>query len=165
MNVGILADTHDNLPAIRYLAAYFRQQDVESVIHAGDFVSPFTIPELVRFPGPVHGVFGNNDGDRETLLSKARDTTVEIERPPHRFRLGGREFLLSHRPEDVPEEIPPEVDVVIHGHTHERTVETGPNGHLRVNPGEAGGWLTGALHAVVLDTDTLDWVPHVCPRP
>ncbi len=165
MRVGILADTHDNLPAIRYLAAYFRQEDVDSVIHAGDFVSPFTIPELQRCPGTVHGVFGNNDGDRETLREKARDTTVELREAPYRFRLGETECLLSHRPADLPEEVPPEIDLVVHGHTHERTVETGEHGELWINPGEAGGWLTGVLHAGVLDTRNLNWVPHVCPRP
>lgn len=164
MKVGVLADSHDNVRAIRYLVQWFDQQGTEALVHAGDFVSPFTVPELANFPGPVRGVFGNNDGDRETIRAQAEGTSVEITEAPHRLTLGGREWLVSHRPEDLPETIPSAVDVVVHGHTHVRERER-RDGHLLVNPGEAGGWLTECTSAALLDTEDLSCDFHLVPAP
>lgn len=164
MRVGLMADTHDNLNAIRYLVAYFHQERVETVVHAGDFVSPFTIPELDRFEGRVLGVFGNNDGDRDTLLAKAEGSSVEIHRPPHRAELGTSRFLISHRPDDLPPSIPDDIDFVLHGHTHERRIDRHEK-HVLINPGEAGGWLTGVCHGMVLNTETDELESHVVPSP
>ncbi len=164
MKVGLLADTHDNVRAIRYLVQWFDQAGAGALVHAGDFVSPFTVPELASFPGPVQGVFGNNDGDREMLLSQAEGTSVEIGDAPRRFPLGDREWLLSHRPADLPGTIPPEIDVVVHGHTHVREREPRED-HLLVNPGEAGGWLTECTSAALLDTEKLQCEFHLVPAP
>lgn len=164
MRIGLMADTHDNLDAIRYLIAYFHQQQINTVLHAGDFISPFTIPELGRFEGRVIGVFGNNDGDRETLEQKAEQTPVEIHNAPFQFDLESNRFLISHRPEDLPDPLPGDVDVVVHGHTHERREARTPE-YMILNPGEAGGWLTGVTHAMVLDTNSMDVTSHVAPAP
>lgn len=164
MIVGLLADTHDNVRAIRYLVSWFDQKGAQALVHGGDFVSPFTVPELAAFSGPVLGVFGNNDGDRETLLAQAEDTQVDLAPAPRRFSLGNREWLLSHRPEDLPDPIPDGVDVVMHGHTHARTWEPG-DGRVRVNPGEAGGWLTECTSAALLDTEKVSCDFHLVPAP
>ena len=37
------------------------------LIHCGDFISPFMLKELDEAGIPVHGVFGNNDGDQYSL--------------------------------------------------------------------------------------------------
>ncbi len=64
MILGILADSHDNVPAVRTIAGWFGEQGVEAVLHAGDFVAPFSLPPLAELGVPVHGVLGNNDGVR-----------------------------------------------------------------------------------------------------
>jgi putative phosphoesterase len=151
MKVGILADTHDNVDAIQYLVNFFEDAGVEIVCHAGDFISPFTVPELAKFPGRVIGVFGNNDGDRETLQSQAEGTDVSLFEPPHRFELGERQCVMAHRPADLPDPIPDDVDLVINGHTHEPNIHC-QSSTTRINPGEAGGWLSGTTRAVVYDT-------------
>jgi len=40
------------------------------VLHAGDFVSPFTALEFKNLNCPLKGVFGNNDGDKLYLQEK-----------------------------------------------------------------------------------------------
>lgn len=163
MKVGLLADTHDNLDAIRYFIDWFQSESVGAVIHAGDFVSPFTIPELNKFDGPVYGVFGNNDGDRETLLKQSENTTVTISDPPERFEVGNTKFLVSHKPSDLPEDTSDEIDVIVYGHTHSRSISR--RDKLTINPGEAGGWLASSSSAMILETNKNEVKKQVVPRP
>lgn len=71
MRLGIVADTHDNVTAIEACVATFAAQDVATVIHCGDFIAP---PVIGYFDGaPLHGVLGNNDGERDGLEAAFRD--------------------------------------------------------------------------------------------
>ena len=71
MRIGIMSDTHDNLPLIRRAVDRMNEEEVDLVLHAGDFVSPFVIPALSDLEAPLIGVWGNNDGDRPHLLEKS----------------------------------------------------------------------------------------------
>ena len=62
MLVGIMADTHDNVPAIEQAVLFFNQKKVAFVVHAGDFIAPFSLKPLENLRCPWIGVFGNNDG-------------------------------------------------------------------------------------------------------
>lgn len=65
MHVGVIADTHDNVPAVETAVAVFEDRDVQVVIHCGDFVAP---PVIGYFEGfEFHGVLGNNDGELDGL--------------------------------------------------------------------------------------------------
>ncbi len=46
MNIGIISDTHDNLALIKKAVTFFNGEKVDLVLHAGDFVSPFTALEF-----------------------------------------------------------------------------------------------------------------------
>jgi len=150
MNIGVLADTHDRLPAVDAALAIFRQRRVEAVIHAGDLVAPFTAKRLLSWEGPLHVVYGNNDGERaglKTLLPQIQDGPVLL-------ALGGRKILLHHAWEDCPPQLVAQADVVVTGHTHE-PVNQRQDGRLLLNPGECCGWVTGRCTAALLDTDSL----------
>ena len=68
MLIGVLSDSHDHIPHTKQAVTFFKQQDVDVVLHAGDFCSPFMIP---LFEGlSLQGVFGNNDGDKYLLMQK-----------------------------------------------------------------------------------------------
>jgi predicted phosphodiesterase len=41
-----MADTHDNLPLIDKAIRRLNEENVEIVLHAGDYVSPFVIPKF-----------------------------------------------------------------------------------------------------------------------
>ncbi len=163
MKVAIIADTHDNLNAVSYLTGAFNAGGVEAVIHAGDFISPFVIPVLDRFNGEIHGVFGNNDGDRETLLKKSEGTTVSISEPPLQINLGGLNFVVAHTPGQIAA-ADPGADFHVHGHTHEAVV-TEEEDVLKINPGEAGGWLSGTTHFALVNTETKQVALRTVPAP
>ena len=71
MRVGLLADTHDRLPAIAELVRQMQAAGVGMVLHAGDYCSPFALRALEDAHVTLAGVFGRNDGDREGLVSRA----------------------------------------------------------------------------------------------
>jgi len=154
MKIGIMSDSHDNVPMIRRAVERLQKEGAECLIHAGDFVAPFAVREILKFRGAVYGCFGNNDGEKAGI----RKLWPEVADPPRMLTLGGRRILLIHDLDSL-EAMPDEgrkADVVIFGHTHEPALEPGRKaGSLRVNPGEAGGWLSGKPTVAMLDTDTL----------
>ncbi|NYT05852.1 MAG: metallophosphoesterase [Methanomicrobiales archaeon] len=156
MLVGIISDTHDHLPLVRAAVGFFNSHGAELVLHAGDFISPFVIPELAQCTMPVVGVFGNNDGDRALLLAKCAETgNVSIRGSFAEVDAGG--FLIGlvhgHEKELLGSLVRScAFDCIVHGHTHEAgSYRVGEM--LVVNPGEACGYLSGSATLALLDTE------------
>jgi putative phosphoesterase len=63
MKIGIVADSHDNVPAIKKAVEYFNKSNIRFVIHAGDYIAPFSVKEFLRLKTKLLGGFGNNDGE------------------------------------------------------------------------------------------------------
>jgi len=98
---------------------------------------------------PIIGVFGNNDGERAGL-SRACDG---LHAAPYRCVLGGRTIVLAHDADQLAG-ASDGADLLVCGHTHEPRVQMGPP--LLVNPGEAGGWLTGLSTAALVSLETME---------
>jgi len=150
MIIGILSDTHDNLPRIEKGVKFFNRKRTEFVFHAGDFVAPFTIDKLNGLKCEWLGVFGNNDGERTGLKLKSLG---RIRKPPLRIRLSGRRITVIHDRNtlDLGRE---KADIIISGHSHKAGISR-VAGKLLVNPGECSGWLSGRSTVALLDTDKL----------
>lgn len=71
MLVAVMSDSHDNIANMRKAVTKIREAGCDMIIHCGDFVAPFMLAELETAQIPVHGVFGNNDGDRFLLTKHA----------------------------------------------------------------------------------------------
>jgi len=148
MQIGIVADSHDNAHAVNRMLEIFKKIGVEVVIHAGDYIAPFTVKKFLGRRWRFYGVYGNNDGEREGI----RNLTPNITDGPVILTFGDRTFGLVHRREDWNGE---ECDVLVFGHTHKcyyKKTDTG----LEINPGELGGWLSGKSTAAVCNSETLD---------
>jgi hypothetical protein len=153
MKIGVLSDTHDRLPVIERAVERFNERGVELVLHAGDFVSPFTAIPLSALEGEFIGVFGNNDGDR-LFLTKRFAEIGPIHPGYHRFEIDGMRTVLMHEPKSIDALVASgELDLVVYGHTHRIDLREG--NCLVVNPGEGCGYLTGRATVVVLDTETM----------
>jgi len=154
MKIGVMSDSHDNLPNIRRALEVIRSAGAGTLIHAGDYGAPFAVRELLKFDGGVFGVFGNNDGERAGI----RKIWAQVHDPPHLFLLGGRRIVVMH--ELIPtEKLPADLrsaEVFICGHSHTAAIFREPGGALFVNPGETGGWLTGLPTIAILDTERLE---------
>jgi len=154
MLIGVVSDTHDNLPALRKALARFKAAGVKLVLHAGDFVSPFVAMPFQEAGLRVIGVFGNNDGDK--LYLRERFSPVgELHFGPHELELGGRRVVLMHEPRALEALIASgKYDFIVYGHTHE--VDLRPGLPLVLNPGECGGWLSGRATCAIVDLETLE---------
>ena len=64
VRIGLMADTHDRVPAITNLLEKFADRGVSMVMHAGDYCSPFSLAPFHQRGMALLGVFGRNDGDR-----------------------------------------------------------------------------------------------------
>jgi putative phosphoesterase len=154
MKVGVIADTHDRVPAIEEFLRRFREAGVEVVLHAGDYCSPFAIEPFVKAQVPLAGVFGRNDGDTEGLRAAAHaGMGIELFESPHSFKLGEHSILLVHDVTDVNPRSVAAHEFVVHGSLHQQEMKTRKE-TLIVNPGEACGWLYGAPTAAVVDLDS-----------
>jgi hypothetical protein len=152
--IGILSDTHDNLTQVRAAVRLFNDAGCDLIIHAGDFVAPFTVDELRNLRAPVRGVFGNCDGEKAGL-TRAFQGVGEVREAPFAFLLGGIRFCVSHLDAPVERLVKAKTcDVVVFGHTHKPLVEV-RDGVLLINPGEAGGWLRGKSTVALLDPAAL----------
>jgi putative phosphoesterase len=148
--IGILSDTHDNLTRVREAVRLFNDAGCDLVIHAGDFVAPFTVEELRNLRAPIKAVYGNCDGERAGL-ARAFLGLGEIREAPLKFTHAGLRFLVCHLDSPLERHLASKAyDVIVFGHTHRPLAER-RDGVLLVNPGEAGGWLRGKSTVALLD--------------
>jgi putative phosphoesterase len=96
--IFVLADTHNRLPESVLKMA----EKADEIWHLGDVCDERILDELRALGSPLLIVRGNCDNNYEWPL------VVDVVR-------GGLKFRLQHIP---PERPPPEVDVLLHGHTH-----------------------------------------------
>ena len=147
MKIGVMSDSHDNLPNIRKALELLKASGAEALIHTGDIVAPFSVKEILKFDGPVYGVFGNNDGE----IAGIKKLWKSVNFGPFLFELGGLRILAAHDEADLERAEYARVDVRIFGHSHKVEVREGRP--LTINAGEAGGWVTGRATCAIIDTE------------
>ena len=151
MKVGLIADTHDRIPAVDELLHRMQEAGVGMVLHAGDYCSPFSLAPFRERNLALAGIFGRNDGDREGLRAYASaGVGNEMYESPHSFEIGGRRILLVHDIGEVTVRSLRNHAVVVHAHTHQQEMRMRDES-LIINPGEACGWLHGTPTAAILD--------------
>ena len=134
MHVGIVSDTHDNAEQVAAAVETFEQAGVDTVVHCGDFVAPFSV---TPFDGHwnFYAVRGNNDGEW------AVESTVEAFGTylgeMGELTLGGQAVAVYHGTSGAIVDALVECgtyEYVFHGHSHEAGTEE-YEGTVRVNPG------------------------------
>ncbi|MBL0341986.1 MAG: YfcE family phosphodiesterase [Bacteroidetes bacterium] len=154
----VISDIHDNLHNLETALKIAGTSSCDSVICCGDLCSPFIIEEIHQKTRlPVHIVFGNNDGDRFTMLNKVNHANL-TRKPDSQIFLHG-EFLIKDRGQvlaGVPTGISIAVyhypnlavvlsksglfDFVFYGHSHKPGLET-VNSCTLANPGSVMGYI------------------------
>lgn len=150
MRIAIISDIHDNIPKLR--SALGAMDGVEVLICCGDLCSPFIVKELGQgFTGPIHIVFGNNDGDRFRIYQCAeRFDHMTIHGEFATLDIDGRSFAINHF-DNIGRTMTGRFDVVCFGHNHQHEIRS-EGKTLIVNPGEIYGLLTGDSTFAVYDT-------------
>ena len=148
MRIAVCSDIHDNIWKLEELLK--RIQGCDALIFCGDFCAPFTLAQMAEgFPGPVHVVWGNNDGDKWLLAKNAASAcNVTLHGEMARLELGGRTIAANHYPEIArPLAASGDFDAVFFGHDHTARSERIGKA-LLLNPGEVMGRFGKSTFAV-----------------
>ncbi len=135
MKLGIVADTHDNLPYVERAVELFERESVERVVHCGDIVAPFSATPFDSDAFEFYAVRGNNDG--EWALANVIEEFGTYLGECGRFSVDDTSIAVYHGTNKLLREAltkSGEYDYVFHGHTHCRLIED--HGEtIVVNPG------------------------------
>lgn len=140
MKIAVISDTHDHVVNLERAVRAINAAGVDALLHCGDLCSPFVVERLARFDGPVHIVFGNNEGDRFTIERVSEGySNIEIHGEVGFIGTERGEIAFTHRPEFARGLACTGLYIaVFYGHTHERKSENVGDTRL-VNPGELMG--------------------------
>ncbi len=141
MLVAILSDSHDHIPNLDKAVTAANQADASFLIHCGDLISPFMLPILARFNGPVHLIYGNNAGDQHLISSRCGNLFPDIRHHGVQgtITVGPLRIGFIHYPETAAGlAATGKYDVVCCGHNHRQGVER-VGDCLIVNPGDLLG--------------------------
>ena len=141
MRIAILSDSHDHIPNLKRAVRLANSEGAEMLIHCGDLISPFMLPCLDGFNGPVHLIYGNNPGDQHLIA--ARCATVFPRLHHHgthgSFEAGTLRIAVCHYPDQARDlAASGSFDLVCCGHDHVWNVERLDH-CLLVNPGDLLG--------------------------
>jgi putative phosphoesterase len=135
MIIGLISDTHDNVPNILKAKEIFKENKVSLVIHSGDVVAPKTV---TFFEGlNVWFIKGNADGDTEKIKLFAEKQGGKYLGELAEFDIENKKFCVYHGTD--PDKLrnlalSQKYDYVITGHTHEPyKIKEGKT--LIINPG------------------------------
>ncbi|HUR68237.1 MAG TPA: metallophosphoesterase [Candidatus Thermoplasmatota archaeon] len=119
MMLGLVSDSHDNVPMCEHVADFFRERRVDTVFHLGDVTAPESLRPFDGFPLVV--IRGNNDDEPWPQTWQQEFAGVRIGATHGHLR--GEMARLAK-----------ESDVLLHGHTHRRRADH-DGACLLVNPG------------------------------
>lgn len=157
MKALIISDVHDQIANLETALEIAKTSSCDSVICCGDLCSPFIIDIIDRNCSlPVHITFGNNDGDKYTMVSKVNAANKNRNANSHIILHG--EFLIAEKNHDligIPSNIslvvyhyPPlakavakssAFDFIFYGHTHISSLEVNDK-CIIANPGSIMGY-------------------------
>ncbi len=142
--IGIISDTHDNMDAIRDSVELLNSKGVSLVIHAGDLIAPFVVPEFAKLEARFVGVFGNNDGEKVGLNLKFKELDVKLSNFEELEYKGKRIAIYHGTIQGIADALSTcdIYDIVILGHSHEAGIKKQGSTTV-INPGEACGYLSG----------------------
>ncbi len=157
MQIAVISDSHDNIWNLRKVIKIIVQKNCKMIIHCGDFISPFMLKELDKASIPVHGVFGNNDGDhfKATQMSLTELENITFHGHKGEIEIDGISICLTHY-KDIAEGLAAtnKYDVVCFGHTH-KYYQNKVGKTLLLNPGEVMG-KDGSPGFCIMNTESFD---------
>ena len=141
MLIAIVSDIHDNIWKLADVLQKIEESQAAVLIFCGDFCAPFTLKQMGDgFAGPIHVVWGNNDGDKWLLTSLAAAAgNVTLYGEVAEFEVEGQKIGVNHYPllgQRLAES--GAYDLVCYGHDHQARIEQVGKTTL-VNPGEVMG--------------------------
>ena len=139
--IAVISDSHDHLQTLEQVLSLANAAGAEALLHCGDLCAPFMLALMgERFKGPIHVVFGNNDGDGRLLQTvAAKYPQFALHGIYAELTIGGRQIAMIHYPEPARRIAQSDhFDLVCYGHDHLKHLEQIGRTSL-LNPGELMG--------------------------
>jgi hypothetical protein len=152
VKIGLLSDTHNNLPNLISALETYRERGIQTVIHCGDL----TDFDLVSHFDGFHLIYLTGNMDYASGTIQRRVTKLNAENfagPVFRGKLDGVLVAATHSHIEgkVMELVQSDhFNWVFHGHTHQRRDEV-IRGVRIVNPGALGGLKRGPRTFCIVD--------------
>lgn len=148
MQIAVFSDIHDNIWKLS--SALEKIQDVDVLICCGDLCAPFVVAQLAEgFFGPIHIIFGNNDGDtfRITQIAGQHDQVI-LHGEFADANLAKKRIAVTHFPE-IAYSLAGSgfYDLVCYGHDHQYRISR-EGETLLINPGEIMGRFGNSTFAI-----------------
>ena len=138
MLIAILSDTHDHVANTQLAVDKAMAMGAETLFFCGDFCAPGAGIALTEFKGPMHLIFGNNDGDKWniiTVVQKIRPDAIFYREDQALFEIDSLKVALTHYPlYGRALARTGDYDVVCFGHNHIASIET-YGACVAINPG------------------------------
>jgi putative phosphoesterase len=154
MRIAVTSDIHDNIWNLETMLSDISSRGLTALLFLGDFCAPFTLKQIAEgFSGPIHAIFGNNDGDQFLLSQIASGFDhVSLHGEFAEIEFDGRFVALNHYP-DISRRLAESgaYNAVFSGHNHTRHIEI-VGETLWANPGEVMGRF-GEPSYGIYDTD------------
>lgn len=140
MKLAVISDTHDNMKNLEAAIKTIGKSGADILIHCGDLCSAFVIESLAAFHGPVHIVFGNNEGDPFTIKDISSSfPNITLHGEVAFLHIENTNIAVTHKPEFARGLASTgEYSVVFFGHTHIYEKSKIKDTWL-INPGEIMG--------------------------
>ncbi len=124
----IISDIHDHLLNLEKALRFGLNEKIQQIIFCGDLVSPFTlrkISEILPSSTFFRGVFGNNEGDKLTIMKFIKENILLKEQPLF-TKIGDLNSVIIHGSGSVEETEKIALslakslnfDLIFFGHTH-----------------------------------------------
>jgi putative phosphoesterase len=152
LRIGVVSDTHNHLGNVRRIVELLNGARVERVVHTGDITQAKTLDVLAHLEAPLHGVFGNNDLERDALDAAVARYGFSFSSGPLALEWAERRIVVVHDPRELA--ALPRADLALHGHTHRLSIERAGGG-LIFNPGECAGHMPGLNAIGIVDLTNL----------
>lgn len=160
--IAIFSDSHDNIWNLEKALQGATESGAETLLHCGDLCAPFIIAQLAQnFPGAIHIIAGNNDGDGRLLqVLSSQHENVTLHGIYAELEVANQRVAMIHYPEPALRIAQSgHFALVCYGHDHQKHSERIGSCWL-VNPGEIMGRLGEPGWGLYdCDTDEYSWVP------
>ena len=144
MLLGVVSDTHNRVDNIEKIIDIFNSNQVDCVVHTGDITQAKSLQRFSRLNCSLIAVYGNNDLKEIGLKETSLENGFDLNLPPLIRNLEDKKVAIFHEPYGIEEiiENDPNIDLILHGHTHKYRNEE-ISGVKIFNPGESAGMLKG----------------------
>ncbi|XLQ20353.1 MAG: YfcE family phosphodiesterase [Candidatus Moraniibacteriota bacterium] len=158
MKIGIISDIHDQIENLNWAMNELKVKDISHIFALGDYSSAYTVERLQVNNIPVHAVWGNCDGDKQSMLQASTNENKNISFANGEFdtvEIANKKYFITHFP-DLAEHAATtlEYDAVFHGHTHHKRNEKIGNTPI-INPGKLAIYPHNEISIAVFDTEEL----------